>query len=162
MDINESELVEALCDVIRACEEKEMTLNPEAMEVEPGNTPNVISAIKDAPSLPFFLRSCVNYRVTPSKLRQALRHEQISSLLAPQHALPVLRVLIDWMQVWQKHDVELSAENKMQRDGSHASKKGNEVPELERVRYILACVSDSDDVFDRLHPSRKYFLMQHF
>jgi hypothetical protein len=140
MDITESEIVEALWHVIRACEEKQITLNPEAMEVEPGNTSNVI---KDTPSLPFFLRSCVNYRITPSKLRQALRHEQISSVSAPQHALPILRVLIDWLQVWLKRDVELTAANQMQRDGSQASMKGNnEVPELERVRYILARVSD--------------------
>ena len=142
MDITESEIVEALWDVIRACDEQQITLNPEAMEVEPGNTSNVVSAVKDTPSLPFFLRSCVNYRVTPSKLRQALRHEQISSLSAPQHALPILRVLIDWLQVWLKRDVELSAANKIQRDRSQASVKANEVPELERVRHILPCVSD--------------------
>lgn len=155
MDITESEIVEALWDVIRACEENQITLNPEVMEVEPGDTSNVISAIKDTPPLPFFLRRCVNYRLTPSKLRQALRREQISSLSAPQHALPVLRVLIDWLQVWLKHDVELTAANQMQREAS--MKGNNEVPELARVRYILACVSDLttgliDCIFHRSTP----------
>jgi hypothetical protein len=135
-DITESEIAEALWHIISACEEK-TTLNPEAMNVEPGSPSNVISMIKDTPSLASFLESCVNYNITPSKLRQALRREHSSS--APEHALPVLRVLIDWWQVWLKRDVELSAANSM-----HSQAKGNSVPDLKRVRNILARVLCSD------------------
>ncbi len=135
MDITESEIVEALYHIVRACEEQSNPPNTEAMDVDPGNSSNVTSARKDTPTVPSFLRCCVNYRITPPQLRLALRGQHSTVFSAPEHALVILRILIDWLQVWLNRDVMLSSGNKEQCERSQGKNGTNEVPELQKVRY---------------------------
>lgn len=154
MDITESEIVEALYHIVRACEEQRNPPNPEAMEIDPDNSTNMTSARQNTPSVPSFLRCCVNYRITPPQLRLALREQNSTFFSAPGHALVILRILIEWLQVWLNRDVMLSSENKEQCERPQAKNGNNEVPELQKVRYSSTPVSWSDqtcDVFRLYH-----------
>ncbi|KAF8345593.1 hypothetical protein F5887DRAFT_965799 [Amanita rubescens] len=157
MDITESEIVEALYHIVRACEEQRNPHDPEAMEVDPGNSSNVTSARKDTPTVPSFLGCCVNYRITPPQLRLALR-EQHST--APEHALVILRILIDWLQVWRNRDVMLSSGNKEQCERSQVKNGTNEVPELQKIVSFTQAYLDATSLILVQHPPAQEVLRQ--
>lgn len=110
VDVSESELVEALTDVVAKHRYQPGGSNPDAMQVDASsNLTTVKSSSADVPPLPVFLSHCVKYRTTPSHLRVAFRQQlhSATSMTAAECAVEILKVLIKWIEECSSRDIPL-------------------------------------------------------
>jgi hypothetical protein len=149
VDVSESELVEALWDVVIANHgDQQVHPDLDAMQVDdPSNPPIVKSANGDVPSLPTFLGYCVKSRTTPTHLRlgfrQMLLQSMPSGMTAAESAVDILHVLIGWIEDWKHRDVPLLPAAVLKRnDGPWVAETENvknvknddiEIPDLREV-----------------------------
>ncbi|KAK2465927.1 hypothetical protein APHAL10511_001568 [Amanita phalloides] len=146
VDVTESEIAEALWEIIIAHQER----NPQVVEVDSVNDP---IASQEVPSVTSFLKYCVNYRSTPAQLRLALRQQQLRTTPVPARecALAVLRLLIEWLN----DDVALSPVE-MKHDGNVTEK----IPQLNKILLFTEVFLDATFLMLIQYPPAQEVLRQ--